>query len=251
VSDTTVPIRAPEAASGFCRRCRTIHSLPPDGARREARRLIKRFEEHKSIASQPEHFDLPGLSTGPLFGAPRGKMFGVLECLSNDGKPIWLYAFSGQYNGYWQVPGWAPPLFDVDRFHRINDPEEKLIKAMTRQIEQQPDASAAAELKSERTKRCRQLMKDIHDLYVLNNFRGESATFDEVVGSGCNKPTGLGDCCAPKLLSCAAMLRLKPVSLAEFYFGRPNRSHSRHHKHLYAPCTDKCGPLLGFLLCGI
>lgn len=251
MSEPAIQTIQSQGATGYCRRCRTTHTLPTGSAQQKAQHLMARFEQNKSIALQPEHLDLPELSTEPLFGDQRGKMFGVLECLNTDGQPIWLHAFSGQYNSCWQAPGWTPPLFDLDRFHRINDPEVKRIKAFTRQIEEEPDAQIAAELKSQRTRRCRKLMKDIHNLYVLNNFRGDSATLDEVLGSGRNKPTGIGDCCAPKLLNYAAIWKLKPVSMTEFYFGRQNRSRSKLHKQFHPPCTDKCGPLLGFMLCGI
>jgi len=85
---------------------------------------------------------------------------------------------------------------------------------------------------------------------TVNNFRGQSAILDEVIGSTRNKPTGIGDCCAPKLLNHAALSNLTPVSLAEFYFGRENRSDTRQHGRFYPPCEDKCQPLLGYLLCG-
>ncbi|MBV5332456.1 hypothetical protein JZU54_02570, partial [bacterium] len=55
----------------------------------------------------------PLLRTDALFGEARGKMFGVLVCRAADGSRRILKAFSGQYNGLWEVPGWAPPIFDV------------------------------------------------------------------------------------------------------------------------------------------
>ncbi|MCG6930710.1 MAG: hypothetical protein LJE64_09155 [Desulfofustis sp.] len=250
MNDILAPPAPTSGASGFCRRCRATHRLPPAGAEREACQLMERLERSGSIALWPEHLDLPALSTDPLFGDSRGKMFGVLEALDRHRQTHFLYAFSGQYNGLWQVPGWAPPLFDVERFQRFNGPQEAHIKALTRRIEQENEATAIARLKAERTGRCRRLMNAIHGLYVLNNARGDTATLDEVLGTDRGKPTGIGDCCAPKLLNHAAVIGLRPVSLVEFYFGRCNRSQSKHHKRFYPPCTDKCEPLLGFLLCG-
>ena len=72
-------------------------------------------------------------------------------------------------------------------------------------------------------------------------------------GTASRKPLGLAEvshCCAPKLLNQAALAGLAPLSLAEFYFGRENRSQTRQHGRFYAPCTDKCSALLGFMLCG-
>ena len=64
-------------------------------------------------------------------------------------------------------------------------------------------------------------------------------------------PTGTGECCAPKLLHHAATHGLTPLGLAEFYVGRTNRSGTRRHGEFYAPCAEKCAPILGFLLCGV
>ncbi len=237
--------------SGFCRPCNTWHRLPADGAKQEARRLMHMLESRRSIGL----FDSgngcsPDLSTSFLFGRQRGKMFGVLQCLNLNNEQVWLYGFSGQYNGRWLVPGWAPPLFDVERFKQMHDPVERKIKELGRQIEQQRDADRRKPLQAARTQLSRQLMQQIHGLYTLNNFNGQSATLDKVLGTTANKPTGIGDCCGPKLLNRAALLGLVPVSLAEFYFGRENLSNSRKHRHFYPPCADKCTPLLGYLLCG-
>ena len=246
-------ITPPESGGcgGFCRTCGTTHWLPPGAAMNEARLLKSRLEDQ-------HHIDLfqtggradPDLSTDSLFGPQRGKMFGVLECLRDDGQRFFLYSFSGQYNGRWQVPGWAPPLFDVDRFQELNDPVEHRIKDLGRQLEQETDTSIKEDMRAARKRLSRQLMKQIHGLYLLHNFRAQTATLAEAVGPSTPLPTGIGDCCAPKMLNQAARLGLTPRSLVEFYFGRSNLSGTRQHGHFYSPCADKCKPLLGFLLCG-
>jgi hypothetical protein len=179
-------------------------------------------------------------------------MFGVLQCLDHRGKIAWLYAFSGQFNGQWLVDGWAPPLFDLETFRQLHDPVEKQIKALGEELLSAPAASdQQRSIASRRRQLSRQLMTDIHDLYRLQNFSGALATLDQAFILPGRKPTGTGDCCAPKLLQLAAASDLLPLSLAEFYFGRSNRSGSREHGCFYSPCSDKCQPLLGFLLCGI
>ena len=64
-------------------------------------------------------------------------------------------------------------------------------------------------------------------------------------------PAGTGDCCAPKLLNYAAKEKLIPLSMVEFYYGKENRSGSKIHRHFYPPCTDKCGPIMEYMLTGI
>ena len=238
--------------SGYCARCDAIHSLSSQSARGRARELIRMLEAKQSIELQPGTRRDQRFSTAPLFGKQRGKMFGVLECLDQRGKKSWLYAFSGQFNGHWSVAGWAPPLFDLDTFSAVHDPVERQIKALGEELRNAPAASDRHRSIVERRRRIsRQLMADIHDLYRLQNFSGAFATLHQAFILPGRKPTGTGDCCAPKLLQLAAASDLLPLSLAEFYFGRSNRSGSRKHGCFYSPCSDKCQPLLGFLLCGI
>ena len=238
--------------SGYCRRCDTIHDLSSQSARGKARELIRMLEAKQSIDLRASSCKDPRFSTAPLFGEQRGKMFGVLECLDQHGKRSWLYAFSGQFNGQWFVDGWAPPLFNLDAFRKVHDPVEKQIKALGEELQSFPAASESHRSIARRRRQIsRQLMADIHDLYRLQNFTGASATLHQAFILPGRKPTGTGDCCAPKLLRLAAASDLLPLSLAEFYFGRSNRSDSREHGCFYSPCSDKCRPLLGFLLCGI
>jgi tRNA pseudouridine32 synthase/23S rRNA pseudouridine746 synthase len=61
-------------------------------------------------------------------------------------------------------------------------------------------------------------------------------------------PTGAGECCAPKLIAQAYSLGLRPISLAEFYYGESPLSGEKLHKQFYEPCDEKCGPLLPAML---
>ena len=194
----------------------------------------------------------PALATDWLFGPARGKMFGILECLRPDGATVMLRAFSGQYNGRWLVEGWAPPLFAVDGFTALCTDVELRIKELGREIEIRPAHSEEwLALRRERRLLSRQLMRKIHGLYRLTNFRGETAPLAEAFLGGGNIPTGTGDCCGPKLLNLAAKTGLRPMGLAEFYWGRENRSGGRRHHTFNGSCAEKCGPILGFMLCGL
>ncbi len=192
------------------------------------------------------------LKTDSLYGKARGKMFGVLSCRTENGEKQILKAFSGQYNGIWEVDGWVPPLFDVQEFTALTQPVEKQIKSLGRKAEDTtllPDSRN--HLLKKRKVLSRQLMKDIHNLYRLNNFRGKQCSLSDLFSNGSGIPTGTGDCCAPKLLNFAARKGLHPLGLAEFYWGRTNKSATRHEGCFYPACLDKCHPILGFLLCGL
>ena len=193
----------------------------------------------------------PRFSTEYLFGEARGKMFGVLVCINRKGSPAVLRSFSGQYNGIWEADGWAPPLFPTQTFFSISRDVEKKIKELGREIKNHHHMSEKQrQLIKTRKSLSRKLMKNIHGLYTLSNFRGETKSLEEVyIGTGI--PTGTGDCCAPKLLNYAARNHLKPLSLAEFYWGKENLSRTRQHGQFYPSCSDKCRPILGFMLCGL
>ncbi len=194
----------------------------------------------------------PRCSTAALFAEAGGKMFGVLTCRDAGGNLVVLRAFSGQYNGLWQVPGWVGPVCDPVIFQRLTAPVEARIKVLGQQLACLPDHSRQRLLlRRQRRNLSRHLMGAIHDLYHLVNFRGEQASLSEIFSDRGMPPAGTGDCCAPKLLHHAARNGLQPEGLAEIYYGRPNTSATRQHGHLYAACDEKCRPILGFMLCGL
>lgn len=238
------------ATHGYCRACKTYHSLPLDPALPYCRELMGRLGDSASITRGHDSHSDSNLSTDYLFGEARGKMFGVLVARNKNGIDRVLYAFSGQYNGLWEVPGWAPPLFDLELFHRVHDKREREIKAITSKLTTtSPHTAQWTTLRTKRKQLSRNLMQDIFNIYRLPNFRGDSVSLPEAF-TGSGLPTGTGDCCAPKLLVWAATLKLTPLGMAEFYWGRTNKSGTRKHGFIYPSCVEKCQPLLGHLLCG-
>lgn len=237
---------------GYCSHCKTDHYLSFDRAQKICLELMYILEKKKRIdlMVSDDQAD-PRFSTEYLFGEARGKMFGVLFCTDQDGSEHILQSFSGQYNGIWKVDGWAPPLFNTDILFSISQDIEKRIKKLGREIElQEPNSEKKSSLIKERKSLSQNLMKDIHALYAIPNFSGESKPLETVyIGTGI--PTGTGDCCAPKLLNYAAHCNLTPVSIAEFYWGKKNLSGTRKHGKFYSSCPDKCQPILGYMLCGL
>jgi tRNA pseudouridine32 synthase/23S rRNA pseudouridine746 synthase len=233
------------SACGFCADCGTVHSLGTGNSRTYALELMEQLETQKCIDDGSN----PQFSTDYLLGEARGQMFGVLECEDRSGNTIVLKAFSCQYDGEWLIDGWVPPLLDPKQFYDLIAEPDRQINIRTRALKtmekSHPDYR---ELSDERKALSQQLMKDIHALYHLTNFHGETRALTEILSG--NIPMGVGECCAPKLLNYAAFNGLKPLGLSEFYWGRENRSGTRQHKQFYSACAEKCQPILGFMLCG-
>jgi tRNA pseudouridine32 synthase/23S rRNA pseudouridine746 synthase len=64
-------------------------------------------------------------------------------------------------------------------------------------------------------------------------------------------PAGAGECCAPKLLHYAFKHQLKPVAMAEFWWGASPKSEIRKHQQFYPACLGKCQPILAHMLDGM
>ncbi|WP_171843570.1 RluA family pseudouridine synthase [Nostoc sp. NIES-3756] len=102
-------------------------------------------------------------------------------------------------------------------------------------------------LKQKRKSLSRQLQAQMHAAYSLMNFLGQSVSLQQLMPSGL--PTGTGDCCAPKLLHYAATHGLKPLAMAEFWWG--SSSQDKIQGEFYGACAERCQPLMGFLLSGL
>ncbi len=253
MSDLKLATEAEIYTSGYCVRCDIVHTLPQGAAGTACYRLMEQFEKYQCI-----DFSLPAEERDPrcridyLFGQARGKMFGALVGLDEQGQEHVCFAFSGQYNGLWSVTGWIEPLFRPKAFDKLIYQREKKIKEISAILaKKELELPQAALLKKQRKAISQQLMKDIHQLYSCGNFKGLRRSLPEVFTGDGAPPSGTGDCCAPKLLNYAARNRIQPTGIAEFFWGRENPSNTRQHGHFYPPCSNKCEPILGYLLCGI
>ena len=108
-------------------------------------------------------------------------------------------------------------------------------------------------LKQQRKIRSRQLQTQLHDAYQLMNFLGTSRSLRELMPGGI--PTGTGACCAPKLLHYAATHQLRPIAMAEFWWGDEGTGKQgdggKLQGEFYGACEERCQPLMGFMLAGL
>ncbi|WP_338430296.1 RluA family pseudouridine synthase [Synechococcus elongatus] len=91
----------------------------------------------------------------------------------------------------------------------------------------------------------RALQTAMHQSATLRSFDG----VEQAIASLGRLPTGTGDCCLPKLLHWAGVAGLRPLSIAEFWWGPPLGD--RQAGQFYGPCRDRCQPILGHLLAGL
>lgn len=111
------------------------------------------------------------------------------------------------------------------------------------------DRRAAAHVRLHRMV-SRHLMKKIHDTYRIVNARGEERALRSLYAPA-EPPGGAADCAAPKLLAYAYANGLRPLAMAEFWWGAPPSGGGRVAGAFYPACRDKCGPLLPFMLEGL
>jgi hypothetical protein len=238
---------------GDCLDCGRQHGLPEGNARALAHSLMREFEKIRRLDHLvPAASADPLLSFDYLFPGEPSNMFGVLECRDKRGGTVVLRAFSSLRAGIREVDGWVPPLLSAETYYEMIVPEQARIKGLTREMERlDPQSSEHEGIEKERKRISRALFAEIQNRYVLHNFRGVSRPMRDAYSRKGGIPGGVGECCAPKLLNHAARTGLRPVGLAEFYWGGAKNSGSRRPGEFYPCCEARCQPLLGFMLCGL
>jgi tRNA pseudouridine32 synthase / 23S rRNA pseudouridine746 synthase len=96
-------------------------------------------------------------------------------------------------------------------------------------------------LKSERRALSRALQSEMHARFSL--------PLSSLFPNG--PPTGVGECCAPKLLHYAVLNGFVPRGLAEIWHGPSSPGGGRHEGEFYEACAERCQPLLGPMLAAI
>jgi tRNA pseudouridine32 synthase/23S rRNA pseudouridine746 synthase len=179
----------------------------------------------------------PALASWRLDQPGQGKMIGVLVVEAPDGTVGYLRAFSGMMAGLWTIEGWAPPAYDVAARDAVWIPGEAELY----------DLGADDEARAARS---RELLPAIQHTYRFANALGEVRALRELFAPK-EPPGGAGDCAAPKLLAQAYALGLRPVALAEFWWGAPPRTGDRRAGSFYPACQGKCPPILAHMLSGL
>lgn len=188
--------------------------------------------------------------------ADKGKMFGVLVVEMSPGQLGFLAAYSGLLAGRNDWPYFVPPIFDAQQPDGYFKTQEREISRISRTSRSSRDSSdfSSKQLSQE-------LQTWLFHQYRLLNARGEVKDLVDVWQEYYNRPKllrkyplppgGTGDCCAPKLLQYAYQQGLKPLCMAEFWWGETTKTELRHHLNYYPACRGKCKPVLTWMLQGL
>ena len=180
--------------------------------------------------------------------ADNGKMFGVLV-VEYEGGQAYLAAYSGLLAGRNDWSFFVPPVYDAqqpDGHFKTTEREISLISHHSPLIAK---------------KMSQDLQVWLFHQYLLLNARGEVKDLVDIWQSYYSRPKlrqkfplppgGTGDCCAPKLLQYAYQQGLKPVCMAEFWWGATTHTELRQHLNYYPACRGKCKPILTWMLQGL
>jgi len=101
-----------------------------------------------------------------------------------------------------------------------------------------------------RKKLSRRLQLELFNGYKLCSTSNHTTIISDLFKDGL-PPSGAGDCAAVKLVQYANLHRLKPVALAEFWWGDPPAGGLRQHGRYYPACRSRCRVVLPHMLSGL
>ncbi len=134
----------------------------------------------------------------------------------------------------------------------------RMRKRHAERLEAAEREAEAVRLDIERLKTRRHAMSDdlqrwLFSQFQMLNSRGERRSLLDIFAdsAGSVPPSGAGECCAPKLLQYAFSHGLRPVCMAEFWWGESPKAEVRHHLSYYPACRGKCKPILEYMMQGM
>lgn len=187
--------------------------------------------------------------------ADKGKMFGVLVVVKSEGvkseQLCFLAAYSGLLAGRNDWDYFVPPVYDAQQPDGHFKTTEREISSLSRTSSTSSQSKAMSQ----------ELQTWLFHQYQLLNARGETKDLVDIWQLYYSRPKlrqkfplppgGTGDCCAPKLLQYAYQQGLKPLCMAEFWWGATTHTELRQHLNYYPACRGKCKPILTWMLEGL
>lgn len=194
--------------------------------------------------------DMESQKWGYDFRMQKGKMFGILVIQEEDNTYSYLGTASGKLPKNAICNKFIPSVFDdaVGDFF-INRGMTELTE-IGMQIRTSNNPSEIVSLKEKSKQKSIALQQRLFENYHFLNLSGKKKNLLEIFehASHGNPPSAAGECAAPKLLQYAITHRLKPIALAEFWWGNPTNNRQKEHNIFYPACKDKCRPILEYIL---
>lgn len=136
-------------------------------------------------------------------------------------------------------------------FKRLERDRREQTAALEREVGEYEEEMEC--LKNERKERSAALQRKLFEQFRMLNARGEARDLYDIFAQTLHKipPGGAGECALPKLLQYAYLHRLRPVAMAEFWWGGSPKNEIRHHGYYYPSCKGKCEPILQHMLQGL
>jgi len=140
---------------------------------------------------------------------------------------------------------------DKNQLRDLNMYWEARIHNAERQLEQLNGKLAT--LKQQRKDLSADLQQQLFENYRFLNVNGVYKHLSDLFKDTPQSvpPAGAGECAAPKLLNYAFLHEMKPLAIAEFWWGASPKSEIRQHRNFYAACQGKCQPILAHMLEGM
>lgn len=143
--------------------------------------------------------------------------------------------------------------------HRAKQLHKDEITAIEHRLAEHNEAIRACV--EERKRRSEALQEWLFNAFEMLDAKGNSRTLTEIWNASETRlsslakraliPSGAGECCAPKLLQAAYRLGLKPLAMAEFWWGPSTPGLYKQPGAFYPACHSKCRPILGHMLQGL
>lgn len=184
------------------------------------------------------------------FRLQKGKMFGVLVVQLDDNSYSYFGTVSGKLSGNSTCDQFVPSVFDDSQDDYFINRGMKELTEIGNTIKASEKETEISELKEKRNLKSYALQQRLFENYQFSNSLGIKKNVLEIFESSSHgkPPAAAGECAAPKLLQYAFENGLKPIALAEFWWGNQPKNEERKHKSYYPACKNKCRPILEFML---
>lgn len=183
------------------------------------------------------------------FKTQKGKMFGVLVVQKEDNSYAYLGTISGKIPGNASCGKFIPSVFDTSTGDFFLTKGMTELTEINKEINKATSHSEINSLTEDRRKKSFALQQRLFENYRFLNSSGIEKNVLQIFDNSShgNPPSAAGECAAPKLLQYAFKYQLKPVALAEFWWGNL-KNKEREHKAFYPACKNKCRPILEYML---